>query len=310
MAGIAGVVVAPEWRGRGVARLLMTATMQRSIDLGDVLSVLFPAVAAPYRRLGWEMAGSVSRTTLPAEPLRRLGTPTVPVRRATLEDIDEIERLVQAEGARTRASGPLELTADEIRELLTDTDNFCYLAADGFLVYAWDGKDLRVERLVAESPETTRALWALVGSGASIVRHVYTYLPAHDPIHWFLDGAADLSVREERWMVRLLDAVAAIAGRGYPAGASAEVPLTLVDPWVDGCAGSFTLRVGAGSGQLSPAGASSDALVLGPNGLAALYAGTPMYTVRAAGLADGGSPDDDALLDAVFASRCYLVDSF
>src|SRR4051794_6115535 len=27
MAGIAGVVVAPEWRGRGVARLLMTTTM-------------------------------------------------------------------------------------------------------------------------------------------------------------------------------------------------------------------------------------------------------------------------------------------
>src|SRR6476659_8454725 len=44
MAGIAGVVVAPEWRGRGVARLLMTATMQRAIELGDVLSVLFPAV--------------------------------------------------------------------------------------------------------------------------------------------------------------------------------------------------------------------------------------------------------------------------
>ena len=192
----------------------------------------------------------------------------------------------------------------------TDTDNFCYLAADGFLVYAWDGKDLRVERLVAESAETTRALWAIVGSGASVVRRVYTYFPAHDPIHWFLDGKAELEVQEDRWMLRLLDAQAAIAGRGFPAGVSADVRLTLVDPWLDRCAGPYRLQVGSGSGRLKPAEQSDDAVALGPNGLAAVYAGTPMYTVRAAGLATGGTPDDDALLDSVFAARTYLIDSF
>jgi predicted acetyltransferase len=310
MAGIAGVVVAPEWRGRGVARTLMTATMQRSIELGDVVSVLFPAVSTPYRRLGWEMAGAVSRTTLPADALRQLGAPVVPVRRASLADTDEILRLVHREGVRTHASGPLELTSDDVLELLTDTDNFCYLAADGFVAYAWDGTDLRVERLVAESAETTRSLWALVGSGASIVRQVYTYLPAHDPIHWFLDEKAKTEVQVERWMLRLLDAPAAISGRGYPAGLDADVQLTLVDPWLAGCAGSFRLRVSAGFGELGPAEPASDAVVLGPNGLAALFAGTPMYTVRGAGLAAGGSPDDDALLDAVFAARCFLIDSF
>src|SRR4051794_9878502 len=44
MAGLAGVVVLPEWRGRGVARLLLTASIDRAIELGDALSVLFPAV--------------------------------------------------------------------------------------------------------------------------------------------------------------------------------------------------------------------------------------------------------------------------
>ncbi len=310
MAGIAGVVVAPEWRGRGVARMLMIAAMQRSIELGDVVSVLFPAVSTPYRRLGWEMAGAVTRTTLPADALRRLGAPAVPVRRAGIQDTDEIVRLVQREGRRTHASGPLELTVDDVTELLSDADNFCYLTNDGFVAYAWHENDLRVERLVAESPETIRALWALVGSGASIVRQVYTYLPTHDPIHWFLDEKARTEIQEERWMLRLLDAPAAIAGRGYPAGLDADVAVTLVDPWLAGCGGSFRLRVSAGSGELRPTDPDSDAVVLGPNGMAALYAGTPMYTVRAAGLATGGHPDDDALLDAVFASRCYLIDSF
>lgn len=310
MAGVAGVVVAPEWRGRGVARLLMTATIERAVELGDVLSVLFPAVVTPYRRLGWEMGGAVSRTTLPADALRRLEAPEVPVRRATAADVDEIVDLMSREAARSRTCGALELSADDVRELIEDTDNFCYLAADGFLLYAWDGEELRVERLVAETPETTRALWALAGSGASVVRQVYTYLPVHDPVHWFLDGKADLNVREERWMIRLLDAPAAVAGRGFPAGVSVEVPLTLLDPWLPGCAGSFRLTVDREAGDLVPTEPSPDAVVLGPNGVAALYAGTPMHTIRAARLATGGGPGDDAQLDTAFASRCYLIDSF
>jgi predicted acetyltransferase len=310
MAGIAGVVVAPEWRGRGVARLLMLAAMQRSIDLGDLVSVLFPAVSTPYRRLGWEMGGAVSRTTLPAEALRRLGVPEVPVRRATLEDTDEMLRLVHREGVRTHASGPLELTSDDLREMLSDTDNFCYLAADGFLSYAWDGNDLRVERLVAESPETTRAFWALVGSGASTVRQVHTYLSADDPIHWFLDGMAHAEVQVERWMLRLLDASAAIAARGYPPRLDADVRLTLVDPWLPSCAGDFRLRVGSGSGELQPAEPDSGAVLMGPNGIAAMYAGTPMQTLRGARLVTGGNSDDDAVLDAIFACRCFMMDTF
>ena len=310
MAGMAGVVVAPEWRGRGVSRLLLTAAMERAIALGDVLSVLFPAVPAPYRRLGWEVAGAVSRTTFPAELLRNLVGPAVDVRRATVADTEEIVELLRRESAASRACGPLELTHDDVAELLVDTDNFCYLAADGFLAYAWDGKDLLVERLTAETPETTRALWAVVGSGASVVRRISTYLPAHDPIHWILDGLADHDVQEDRWMLRVLDAAAAVAGRGYSAGLTVEVPITLVDPWLEGCAGSFRLRITDGSGELVPAEQSARALTFGPNGLAAVYAGTPMSTLRRAGLVAGGSASDDDALDAAFASRPYLIDSF
>lgn len=310
MAGIAGVVVAPEWRGRGVARLLMVATLARAVELGDVLSVLFPAVAAPYRRLGWEMAGATSRTSLPAEALRDLRAPEVRVRRATAADTDQIVECMRREAALSRYCGPLELTADDVRHLLADSDNFCYVAPDGFLAYAWDGNDLRVERLVAESTETTRALWAVVGSGASVVRRVRTYLPAQDPIHWILDGKAEPEVQEDRWMLRVLDAPTAIAARGFPAGISVQVPLELVDPWADRCDGSFRLRVDDGSGELIPAEVSSGAVTLGPNGLAALYAGTPMSTLRRSGLAERGSARHDELLDAAFASRPFMVDSF
>lgn len=311
MGGVAGVMVAPEWRGRGVATTLMTAVLERGVQLGDVVSVLFPAALPPYRRLGWELAGAVSRTAFPADALRGLGAPTTDIRRATADDVDEVARLLREDAERSRASGPLELSLEEVREILNDDDNICYLAADGVVVYAWDGKDLRVERMAAASAATTRSLWSVVGSGSSWVRQVYTYLSAFDPIHWVIDGKANLEVEEDRWMLRLLDAPAAIAGRGFPLGLGVDVPLMLDDPWLASCAGSFRLQVDGGSGALVPSSSPpADTTRLGPNGLAAMYAGTPLPTLRAAGLVTGGSPEYDAMLDAAFASRCYLIDSF
>ena len=317
MAGIAGVVVAPEWRGRGVATMLMTAVLQRAVELGDVLSVLYPATLPPYRRLGWELAGALSRTTLGADALRRLGEgarsggAAVDVRRAGPADTDTVTRLLRDDAEHSRASGPLELSHDDVRQALEDPDNFCYVADDGVLVYAWDGADLRVERVAARTPETLTALWAIVGSGASAVRNVYTFQPTQDPIHWFLPAKAGLEVEEDRWMLRLLDAAAAISGRGFPAGLTADAPLVLDDRWLVGCAGAYRLHVTDGTGELvGDTDGSADAVLLGPNGLAALYAGTPVATLRRAGLLSGGSQRHDDVLDAAFGSRCYLLDRF
>jgi hypothetical protein len=49
---------------------------------------------------------------------------------------------------------------------------------------------------------------------------------------------------------------------------------------------------------------------LSARGLAALYAGTPVATLRRAGLADGGSPDADDALDGAFAATPFMLDGF
>ena len=216
MAGVAGVVVAPEWRGKGVATVLMTALMARAVELGDVLSVLFPAALPPYRRLGYELAGVVRRTTFRAAALRGLGAPTVAVRRATAAGHRRDPRPAAPGGIAQLRLRSVAADVHDVRELLTDEDNFCYLADDGMLVYAWDGDDLRVERVVAASPATVRSLWALVGSGSSWVPNVYTYQPSHDPIHWILDEMAGHELRDEWWMLRLLDAQPPWQGEDFP----------------------------------------------------------------------------------------------
>ncbi|SCG72594.1 GNAT family N-acetyltransferase [Micromonospora inositola] len=51
-AGVGGVAVAPEARGRGVARALLGGLLRGAHERGAAVSALFPTVTAPYRACG------------------------------------------------------------------------------------------------------------------------------------------------------------------------------------------------------------------------------------------------------------------
>jgi hypothetical protein len=89
--------------------------------------------------------------------------------------------------------------------------------------------------------------------------------------------------------------------------------LDIADGTLPANAGRWELTVAEGKGALNPRPATPGAgppLALGPRGLAALYAGTPVATLRQVGLASGGSADGDAALDAAFGATAYMLDSF
>ncbi|WP_026341859.1 GNAT family N-acetyltransferase [Actinomadura atramentaria] len=69
------------------------------------------------------------------------------------------------------------------------------------------------------------------------------------------------------------------------------------------------LVVTDGAAALERSADDADAVRLGPRGLAALYAGVPLATLRRAGLAAGGAAHDDAL-DAAFAADPFALDFF
>ena len=109
----------------------------------------------------------------------------------------------------------------------------------------------------------------------------------HDPIRWLLRDKGLVFEDPVWWMFRLLDAQAAIAGRGFPAGLVVDVPLELTDPQIASNGGRVRLTVADGAGAIEPDRTTRPAIELGPNGLAALYAGTPLSTLRRADLATG-----------------------
>ncbi|MEU4192290.1 GNAT family N-acetyltransferase [Kribbella sp. NPDC026611] len=310
LGGVAGVVVAPEYRGRGVASLLMRAVLQRCVDKGYPLTALYPATTVLYRHLGYEFAGHRYKFSFQAADLRTLGGKGTAIRKAGPGDAELFLQLASKAHEGQRSSGPLIWPLKQVQGWLEDEDNFAYVADDGFVVYNWSDGALAVDELIAGSEETARALWATVGSGASIARTVHAYCAPSDPIHLMVEHEADTDTRINRWMLRMIDAPAAIAARGFPE-VTVEVDLQLVDQELAGNTGGWHLSVAGGAGQLTPAEPSVDALRLGSRGLAALYAGTPLASLRAAGLAAGGTPEGDDALDTAFGGPTpYVLDYF
>jgi predicted acetyltransferase len=311
MGGVAGVVVAPEVRGRGVGSQLMSSLARRSRDLGDLISVLYPATIPIYRTLGWEVAGAQHRISMSAEALRTLGGKAVRVRTATESDVEPFRKSLLDRYVSQRANGPKLPTVAEAREHLTHDEMMSYVTEGGHVVFEWHEGDLVVSYLCADTPEVARALWSVVGSGSSIATKVVAYLSPDDPIHLLLPEEVAHECHLTRWMLRVLDAPKAIAARGFSPHVTGTTTICLKDLLLPHNTGTWRLEVSGGRGQLAATEATDASLKLGPNGFAALFAGTSVHVLRTAGLASGGKPAEDELLDAAFAGRAaYLLEYF
>ncbi|MFC4053208.1 enhanced intracellular survival protein Eis [Actinomadura syzygii] len=309
MGGVSSITVAPERRGSGLARTMVTELLERCAAFGHSLAVLYPATTTLYRKLGWEHAGAQHHVELPAEELRTVAAERVPVRRVGPEDAARVAAVVGRAHEDARDCGPVGYDEPRWRAVLALPGLFSYLADDGFLAYRWaDGNThLEVAKLVASSERTLRALWAIVGSGSSTAATVRACVSPMDPVLWMLREREHENVRRSQWMLRLVDASAAIEARGYPDGVAGSVPLLIDDPQRPANSGHWRLEIADGRGRLERSVEDPAAVRVGARGLAALYAGVPVSTLRLSGLLGGG---DAGVLSAAFAAAPFSLDYF
>jgi len=71
MSGIWGVVTLPEHRGGGLATRAVTELLEEARAKGQPLSVLYPATQRPYRGMGYELAGTMTRHAVALDDLPR-----------------------------------------------------------------------------------------------------------------------------------------------------------------------------------------------------------------------------------------------
>ncbi|GAA5030263.1 hypothetical protein GCM10023258_27370 [Terrabacter aeriphilus] len=318
MGGVAGVYVEPSARGRGVATALTRALITRMGELGDVVSCLFPTTATLYRRSGFEVGGTQTRTTYAGHHLRSLGAlggrsgGDTTVRSATPDDAAALHALAREAQSRHAVSGPMLPSVARLAEELGGGELTSYVVDDGFVVYDLSEDALTVEQLVAGSPATAAALWGVVGSGSSAIPTVHTHLDPRDPVALALGGLPAAEVRQVPWMGRVIDLAAAVAGRGFAAPLVAEAELVVDDAEAPANAGAWHLEVRHGRGTATRTGdqAAGSALHVGARGLSALWCGWSVSRLRQAGLATGGTAAGDAALDAVFACTPYITEYF
>lgn len=317
MTGIAGVAVAPEERGRGVAIALMQSSLRELAESGVALSTLYPATQSLYRAVGYEQAGTRFELRLEPVKLTSLGREIDLVR---LEDSDErIERAYRA--LAMRSDGWLDRKKyiwDRVRGS-KESKAHCYAAVAGGAVegYVYIAQkrtrgaryDLQLTDAVALTPRAGRRLLTFIADHGTLADSAVWYGgPADALVAQLAEQRYEVTLKDQ-WMLRITDVASALEARGYPEGVGAKLELEIDDPLLPQNAGRFVLEVDAGRGRVQRGGAGRIRVDI--RGLAALYAGyLDPYGLARAGLL-AGEEADLARARAPFAgfSPC-MPDSF
>jgi predicted acetyltransferase len=310
--GVAGVTVAPEWRNRGVARRMLTHLLHRAHERGAAISTLYPTTLTPYRRLGWEEVGALTSTAWPTSAVAgAVRSPELSFRAATDEDLPRLASLYreaaeQSAGMMDR-SAPARPLAD-YHGVTVAVDPAARVVGYG----AWkrdSGYDasgtVTVDELVgADAAAVSSLLWT-IGGWASVAPTAILRLPPDHPAPLLFPSTGGTVHARHPWMLRVVDAPAAFAARGYPACVEGVIDLSLVDPECPWNAGEHRLVLAGGAGRLEPGG--SGRVRMTARGLGAWYAGVAPATLRRAGLLEG---DDPLLAAATAGPPPALLDYF
>jgi predicted acetyltransferase len=318
MGGVRAVATRVEHRGRGVATRAVRASLAAMRERGEVISALYPQVMRPYRALGWEVAGSLLFRQVTPRALATLGRPSLAVRRATESDRPGIRACY--EGVARETNGFVDRAKgrwDWLFERLAD-EHWLIAGEEGYVVYRHvdpppagpEGFRVLVLDLIATTPAALQALWTTLGDASSVVPTIYFRCGPTDPLPGLLDGLDVTMTRERHWMLRLVDAPAAIAARGFADELQVRVPLEIADDACPMNAGRWTLVVEAGQGRLERGG--TGAVQLGIGALSALYSGWAATALLArTGHLTGGSAGERAALDRAFGGPLpWMLDEF
>ncbi len=321
MLGVAGVAVAPETRGKGTARWMMSRAMEEAREDGFALSALYASTQGLYRQVGYEQGGYRCVTkVLPHRIDLRAREPEV----RALTDEDEPRVRACYERFAPRFFGMLargEYCWKRTREFREKSyhgfgidgpggtlDGYVYLLQ----TRTDSGIDIEVSDLAFTTATAGRRLLGFLADFSTTTREISLAGPPMHPALSLLTSHHDTIEKREVWMLRITDLTKALTQRGYPRAVSAAIRLNIHDPVVRANDGSWTLSVEHGRAEVNREATARPAMTATINGLAAVYSG--MYTAtQAAGL--GWVEGDRGALeaaDAVFGGGGvpWMVDFF
>jgi predicted acetyltransferase len=310
-AGITWVGVAPTHRRRGLLRAMYTDLHERVADAGYPIAALTASEGGIYGRFGYGAATTDTELIVDRRFARfhrdapdpggvRIVRPRE--HRDELAEIyDRFRRITPGGMARPT---PLwdDLLADWEDTRRGGTAWYCFLHADGYLLYRSHGKPrhVRVEEFTAVTPEAHAALWrALIG--LDLVETITVQSHPADPLPYLLEDARTVRITgaEDGLWLRIMDVAAALEARTYRA--DLDTVLEIGDGFrSDG--GRFALSIRSGRAQCVRTDAAAE-FVMDLDVLGMLYLGVHrVSTLAVANRIRGGSAEALARLDVAFGS--------
>lgn len=316
MHGIAGVGIAPEYRGAGVARSLMTETVKTLYPQGVPLATLYASTSQLYRSVGFEQAGTYCLYQLPTQSLTTKDR-SLPITAFDPSDLAVLTQLYQQRAQHT--NGNLDRHPAIWEQMLEDEPPaYAYLIGDetqpeGYVIFTHQVDsgcyNINILDWVWLTPAAGQRLWTFFADHRSLAKDIYWYGAPVDPLQLFLAEQTYQVKKTERWLLRIIDLPKALTLRGYPLALEAELHLQVEDPQLPANSGRFVLQVSQGQGQVRTGGRGD--LKLNIQGLSPLY--TSMLTAQALKLlgAVDGSSEVLALATTLFSGpHPWLSDHF
>jgi predicted acetyltransferase len=279
--GVAGVGIAPEERGRGVAAHLMLAMLREARARGFALSTLYPAAIALYRSVGYERAGARFSVTVDPNTCDIARVPEMKLAEVvgTPDDVVALYDAVARRCPGYLERGPYVWSrVSRPRGLLPKTFTVRHEGAlEGYVALAHTSAGsspttVSVTDLAATTARAARAILRLLVEYRSLVGQIVWHGGTSDIFTNLLPERHAEVKLVEYFMVRIVDVGRALTMRGWPPAASGSLTFVLSDTTMPENSGphSVTLEDGRATLHAEPRGAR---VLISERGLAALYTG-------------------------------------
>lgn len=324
MGGLAGVACAADQRGRGHVARLLSESLVRMRDAGQVLSGLYPFAWAFYRKYGWEWVGEKREFTVPTAAI-----PSHPEGRHVqmydgAEALDTVKPIHAAYARRYRGMTTRENVSPDWwdKALGAGDGRTTYVHVhrdaetglpDGYLTFRYpDGDGAgHVGDFFALTPAAYQGLLSVLHYYGTQVETVRWSAPADDPLplhvmHWDLKTAAS-----PLFMGRVVVVRSALEALRPAAELAGQVILRVSDAQCDWNGGAWAIT--AEAGRVSVARTTAEAgVALDIQALSQAFWGQPsLLLLRNAGRLSVTDEAQFRLLSALLPPAvCFLPDDF
>lgn len=312
--GVGGVTTAPQVRGRGVGRFMLTELLRAAQAGGYALSTLYPASWTLYRKFGWDFGGM---RTLRSAPLATLPTRSaLEVRSARDADKPRMEAIQRnaAKHANGRVQRDAVLWTWALQGWSRDADAWVVESGDGVagyfaLRYATDDKAIEFTDCAFADPAAADAALAFAASYRTQAHKLVWRAADDDPILLRLSEEPARVMERKPWFLRIVDIGRAFAERGYARGVATELTFAVEDEILPENAGVWRLTVDDGVGVVARVDATPEAR-LPIAALAPLFSGhASLAALVAAGRAEASEEAQDKA-NAIFAGPAPAMPDF